>query len=303
MRSGFHAAAAGGVAALSVFGLVACGSGNGGAQPGGTHSAAAGQSGADQAVQAAYRSTAGEKSAVFRIDETINAAGASGSAENAAITGTGQADLASHAFALTMNVPVGGPVRMLESGGIEYVQVPAAQRGQVPGHKPWESVNINKVSEARLGTSLSQLSSAGTSDPAQALSQLSAVSSQVSKAGTATVAGVPVTGYRAQVSLSKLASQMQAKAGPQAAQAIRQEEQKLGASLPVQVWVDSSHLVRQIRFQVPLPSASGASGSGTATSTMTFTSFGGPVTITPPPASEVSDITSQVLQRSKAASG
>jgi hypothetical protein len=299
--SGFRAAAAGGVGALAVFGLVACGSGSGGAQPGGTHSA--GSQGAVQAVQAAYRSTAAVKSAAFRIEETINAVGSGGSAGNAAITGTGKADLARHAFALTMNMPVGGTVQLLESGGIQYLQVPAAERGRVPGHKPWESVDLNKVSQARLGASFSQLSSAGGSDPAQALSQLAAISSQVSKVGTATVAGVPVTEYRARVSLDKLASQMQAKAGPQAAQAIRKEEQKLGSSLPVQVSVDGNHLVRQIRFQVPLPAANGASGSGTATSTMTFTSFGGPVTITPPPPNDVTDITSKVLQRAKAASG
>lgn len=302
MWSGFRVAVAGGVGALTVFGLVGCGTGSGGAHSSGTHPAAGGPQGAAAAVQDAYRSTAAEKSAAFQIDETING-NSGGSAQNTAITGTGQADLASHAFKLTMNVPVGGAVQMLESGGMQYIQIPAAERGSLPGHKPWASVNLNKVSQARMGTSFSQLSSAGNSDPGQALSQLAAVSSQVSKVGAATVAGVPVTGYRARVSLDKLASQMQAKAGPQAAQAIRQEERKVGSSLPVQVWVDSSHLVRQIRFVVPLPAPNGASGSRTATSTMTFTSFGGPVTIAAPPASDVTDITSMVLQRAQSASG
>ena len=296
-------AALSGMGVLAALGMAACGSGGGGSQPGGGHSTAAGSGGAAQAVETAYRSTTGQKTVTFRIDEAVNAASSGGSTENAVITGTGQADLASHAFTMTINVPTGGTVTMLESGGVEYIQVPAAARSQIPGHKPWESVNLNKVSQTELGKSFSQLASAGNSDPSHALAQLEAVSSGVSKIGAASVAGVPATEYRARVSLGKLASQMQAKAGAAAAQAIRREQQMLGSSLPVEVWVDASHLVRQIRFEIPLPTASGGAGSGTATSTMTFTGFGAPVTVTPPPASKVIDVTGQVLQQAKASSG
>jgi hypothetical protein len=304
MLRGFSAVALGGAGVVAVLGMAACGSGSGGSGPGSAHSPAAGSAGAAQAVETAYRSTAGEKTVAFRINETMQAASSGGSSANMAITGSGQADLASHAFTISMNVPTGGSLTMLESGGIEYLQVPAAARSQVPGHRSWESVNLDKVTQAKLGKSFSQLASASSSDPAQALQQLGAVSSGVSKAGAATVAGVPVTEYRAEVSLDKLASQMQAKAGTRAAQAIRQEETTLGrTSLPVQVWVDAQHLVRQVRYQIPLVTASGGAGTGTATLTMTFTSFGAPVDVAPPPASQVADITSQVLQQAKASSG
>jgi hypothetical protein len=303
MWQGFRVAAVGGVGALAVFGVAACGSASGGSGAGGSHPAAVGPAGAGQAVEAAYRSTAGEKTAAFRISETIASASSGGSSANMAITGAGQADLARHAFTVSMNMPTGGSLKMLESGGIAYVQPPSAQRSQVPGGKPWESVNLNKVTQARLGASFSQLASAG-SDPAQALQQLAAVSSGVTRAGTATVAGVPAAEYRAQVSLDKLASQAQARAGAQAAEAVRQEEQTLGrTSLPVQVWIDAKHLVRQIRYQIPFPAASSGAGGRTVSATMTFTSFGAPVNVTPPPASQVADITSQVLQRAGASSG
>lgn len=73
-------------------------------------------------------------------------------------------------------------------------------------------------------------------------------------------------------------------------------------TLPVDVWVDAHHLVRQIRYQVPLPAAStsGASGSGKVALTITFTAFGAPVHLSAPPASQTADITSQVLQHAGA---
>ena len=184
--------------------------------------------------------------------------------------------------------------------------MPAAQRNQVPGHKPWLSINLNQVSQARFGASLSQLSSVSGTDPAQALSQLAAVSSQVTKTGAAAIDGVPTTAYRAEENLNKVAARLQARVGTKAAQAIRQEAKKLGTStLLVQIWVDAHHLVRQIRYQVPIPAAStsGGAGTGTATTTITFTSYGAPVRLTAPPASQTADITSQLVQQAKNSSG
>ena len=70
------------------------------------------------------------------------------------------------------------------------------------------------------------------------------------------------------------------------------------------MWIDARHLVRQIRYQTPLPAAStgGPSGSGKAVLTMTFTSFGAPLHLNPPPASQTADITSEVLQQARASS-
>ena len=82
-------AALGGMGALAALGMAACG--GGGSQPGGAPSAAAaGSAGAIQAVQSAYRSTTGEKTAAFRFSETINAASSAGSSANMAVTGTGR---------------------------------------------------------------------------------------------------------------------------------------------------------------------------------------------------------------------
>jgi hypothetical protein len=256
-------------------------------------------------VLAAYTATTNAKTAAFRLDAAIQAKSAGGSSQSATITGAGQVDFATKAFTLSVNAPSGGTIKILLVNGTGYLQVPAAARSQIPGHKAWVSVNLNKVSQVKLGATFSQLASAGNDNPAQALSQLSAVSGGVSKVGSAAVAGVPATEYRARVSLNKAAAKVQAKEGAKAAQAVRQEIKALGtATVPVEVWVDAHHLVRQIRYQAPIPAAGagGPVGSGTAVLTMTFTSFGGPVHLSPPPASQTADITNEVLQQAKASS-
>jgi hypothetical protein len=58
-------------------------------------------------------------------------------------------DFAGGSFNASMNPPSGGSITVLRTGGTEYVQVPAAERNQIPGRKPWVSVNLNKVSQAR----------------------------------------------------------------------------------------------------------------------------------------------------------
>jgi hypothetical protein len=304
MRSATRATAVTGVGALIIAGVTACGSSGGAGQEtaGGTGGTAA----SGHVVQAAYTATEKAKTASFRFAESIRAKGSSGSSQAVAITGQGQADFATKAFSASVNVPSGGVLKIMLVRGTEYVQVPPADRSRIPGHKKWVSVHLKKVSQAKLGASLGQFSSASSNDPSQALSQLSAVSSGVTKEGTATVAGVPTTEYRAKVDLNKVAARTQTMEGAEAAQAVRQEIKALGtATVPVQVWIDAHHLVRQIRYQVPIPAAGtgGTAGRGTAESTVTFTGFGAPVHLSPPPAGETADITSQVLQQASAGSG
>jgi hypothetical protein len=73
----------------------------------------------------------------------------------------------------------------------------------------------------------------------------------------------------------------------------------------VEVWIDARHLVRQIRFQAPVPAAAtGGRSSGKAAATIIFTGFGAPVRFTPPPASQTADITNELSrQRAQASSG
>lgn len=304
MRSATRVAAVTGIGALIIAGAAACGSGGGSGS--GMASGTGGTTATGHVVQTAYTATKNAKTASFRFDESIRARSSSGSSQTMAITGQGQADFATKAFSASINAPSGGALKVMLVRGTEYVQVPAADRSRIPGHKKWVSVNLRKVSQAKLGASFAPFSSASSNNPSQALAQLSAVSSGVTKMGAATVAGVPTTEYRAKVNLTKVAARAQAMEGAKAAQAVRQEIKALGTTMvPVQIWIDAHHLVRQIRYQVPIPpaSAGGASGRGTAESTVTFTGFGAPVHLSPPPAGQTADITSQVLRQASAGSG
>ena len=257
-------------------------------------------------VQTAYTTTLKAKTADITFTESIKSASTSGSNETVTVTGTGMVDLANKGFELHVNAPSGGSEVVLETGGVEYVQIPPASQSQVPGNKPWVSVNLNQVDEAKLGTSFSQLASANSDSPTQALSNLAVVSDKVTKVGAATIDGTATTQYRATVDLTKEAANVTAKAGAKAGLAITQEAKDLGTNtLPVEVWVDATGLVRQVREEVPIPAAStgATNGSGAATLTMTFSNFGTPATLTPPPSSQVADITAQVVQQASASSG
>lgn len=270
----------------------ACGSGASSAGPGITRLAA---------VNTAYRTTIGAHTASFTLTETAQSQSSSGSNASATVNGSGAVDFANRAFQLQINAPSGGSEQVLVTGGIGYVQVPPAAQSQVPGNKPWVSINLNEVDQAKAGRSYSQLASADSDSPTQLLSNLSSVSDNVTAVGSETVNGVWTTHYRATVDLNKESASVRAKDGAKAAAQITQEEKALGTgSIPVDVWVDGNHMVRQLRTEVPIPPASSGTptGSGSATVTITFSNFGGSVAVTPPPPSEVADVTNQVIQGS-----
>lgn len=257
-------------------------------------------------VQTAYTTTIKAKTANVTFTESIKSASTSGSSESSTVTGSGFVDLSSQGFELHVNAPSGGSEVVLETGGVEYIQVPPASQSQVPGNKPWVSVNLNQVDQAKVGKSFSQLASANSDNPTQALANLADVSDNVTKVGTATIGGAATTQYRATVDLTKEAANVTAKDGAKAGQAITQEAQSLGThTLPVEVWVDANSLVRQVREEVPIPAASSGAtnGSGAATLTMTFSDFGTQAALTPPPSSQVADITAQAVQQANASNG
>jgi hypothetical protein len=256
-------------------------------------------------VETAYQTTVKAKTADVAFVESVHATSTSGSNESETVTGSGQLDLTNQAFDIRVNSPSGGSVEVLETGGTLFIQVPPSAQSSVPGNKPWESIDLNQVDEAKLGKSFAQISSLSSDNPAEALSNLSSVSNNVSKVGPATVDGTATTQYKAEVNLTKVAAEAQAKAGAPAANAITQEQQALGISvIPVTVWIDSDGRVRQISERTPVPTASAGAtdGGGTATVTMTFSNFGVAVQLSPPPAAQVANITAQAVQQAQASS-
>src|SRR5579862_2997489 len=109
-----------------------------------------------QLISASYTKTVGIQSARVAITTVLNEKG-SGSALSSTITSSGVIDFATRAFDLTVNAPQGGPEEVRSTGGVLYVEVPAAARAQVPGNKPWVSVNLAALAQAATGQTLASL--------------------------------------------------------------------------------------------------------------------------------------------------
>jgi hypothetical protein len=166
------------------------------------------------------------------------------------VTGTGAFDQAAHAGRLTMNVSPSTAagekfqVNAVILGKDFYVNLPASLAGSIPGGKPWLELNLSEVGKRAAISGLSSLSET----PAQFLHSLRAASTgTVQNLGQQTIDGLPVTGSRATIDLSKVADTLPASERQSASSAIASIEQLTGVRyLPIEAWVDSSDHVRRI---------------------------------------------------------
>jgi hypothetical protein len=276
-----------GVSALAAMGVAACGGSKSGSGSSSTASRGTTSGSADgvQIMRSAYTRALGERTAKFTVRTTVHAVSTAGSTESQTVTGVGETNFQAHDFEMSINAPSGGTVEVLQIGTTAYIRVPVTQRSQVPGGKPWVSVNLNQVDEAKLGRSFSQLASANNDKPSRVLASLAQVSDRVVKVGTATIKGTRTTEYQAKVDLNKLAARAKAKAGAKAGQAVHEQAQALGTgTFPAKIWIGPGSLVRQATLKVPIPAAStgATNGQGNATLTMDFFSYGTQVHLTAP---------------------
>ena len=157
---------------------------------------------ASKLVLASYSHTVGAKTAKVSLSESVTAAAAGGPAKQVSITGQGTLDFKTHDAELTVSSSMGTISDRFVSPNL-YLQLPAAAATQLAPGKNWISINLNKVSEVKLGESLSQLSSS-SQQSTQILSYLQAVSSSgISTVGPATIRGVDTIAYKATVDLTK----------------------------------------------------------------------------------------------------
>ena len=291
-----------GLAAASAVAIAGCSSGHTTSKgASATHGAAASPQG--KVVLAAYQHTIDQKTAKMSLNESIAAnGGQAGSGASAALNANGVVDFASRAVDL-MAALQGQQIELREIGSNLFVHLPAAVAKQVPGGKPWISMNLDTISQAKLGTSLSSLTQTSQANPSQMLSYLQAVSSSgVHKAGTTTIRGTQATEYDATVDLQKLAAHQKSAA---AQQAIKRLEAQMGTSgYPIKVWIDNAGLVRQLQFAIsghPSSAAGSASAAPTAvalTVTLQFYDYGTPVSVSAPPADQTTDLTKQLASSS-----
>lgn len=263
-------------------------------------------------VKRAGRSTSKAGTAAFSLKESVAAKGSHGAKSSATVTGSGKVDFAGHKLAMTLHVPNGQTMQLIGTASVLYAKVPPADVSKVPGQKPWISITLRQLQQGHSSGAAAQLDSANSAGPSQVLHELSEATTHGSKIGTRKVNGVKTTEYRVEVDLAKVAKKEPAKSN-----AIRSEEKVLGKKdLPIDVWVGPHQRIRQISIEVAIPeeSSSGGGGTqsagststtrsaGTAHATITFTQFGTPVQVSPPPASQVANITPQATGGTMAAS-
>lgn len=191
------------------------------------------------------------------------------------MTGSGRFSAADHtgAFTMDMNIPSAAAaqaglsnarLQMVLASGTIYMKLPPQIASKLPGGKPWWKINLSQAGSAAGIPGLSSLIS-GTSnlnDPGQYLDFLRATAGgSVQDLGSATVNGIQTMHYHAQVDLTKLPNAVPASARAGVQQLIS-ALQKRGAApnvLPIDAWIDSSHLIRRIELTYNQPVATGQS--------------------------------------------
>lgn len=217
-----------------------------------------------------------------------------------AIGGTGSFSIPSHSGAMTMqlNLPAGAPaglstlnIPMVIAHGTIYMKFPPQLADKLPGSKPWWEINLDQVGKAAGIPGLSSLtnSSSSLNDPGQYLDFLRATSTgSVKDLGQDTINGVQTTHYRAEIELSKLPDAVPASARPGVQQLVA-VLQKRGTvnQIPIDAWIDSSSLVRQIAMSYNQP-VSGTGETAAVSLKMDFVAYGPqPAPPIPPPSQTV----------------
>jgi hypothetical protein len=218
------------------------------------------------------------------------------STEQGTITmhGTGQFKLhspAAGAMHLSMTVPTAGTTIGFDErilGTTIYMRSPVLSQS-IPNSRPWLKVDLERIGKQQ-GVDFAALMDSGNSDPTQMLTYLDATSDTVVNMGHAQLDGVATTHYHADIDLSKAMRVMVARAPADQRKAVRSTYRNLlqqtgTTSYPVDVWVGADGYVRQMHMSVPMPVAQSSMDM-----TMQLSHFGAPVHITPPPASQVTDL-------------
>jgi hypothetical protein len=178
---------------------------------------------------------------------------------------------------------------LLFDGATIYLRFPAlaAQVGT-----EWVSADLAALS-GMSGVDLSALVGAAGADPTATLAQLRGVG-DVTEVGPEEVRGAATTHYHAVVDLQAAIEALPAEARAAMEASVEQYQALLGTTeIEVDVWLDADGRPARIVEVMPFPAGAGQPPLE-ATLTMELFDWGTPVTITPPPADQVTDL-SQVV--------
>ncbi len=211
------------------------------------------------------------------------------------VTGEGAFDYVGRQGAFTMNIPpvAGmklGQIEAVSTGSVLYQKFPP-QLASALGGKPWVKIDLNQLGQA-AGVDFNSISQASSGDPTQALQFLRGSGADMVEVGQEQVRGEAVTHYRGTVDVNKAA----AAAPPEQQQTYQKLAQIFGQPLPVEVWIDGEERLRKMTYSVdlaklelPPQATAGQKPTGTYSFTVELFDFGTPVSVTVPPADQVTD--------------
>jgi hypothetical protein len=176
-----------------------------------------------------------------------------------------------------------------------YLKV-SGMSSSLPHGKTWVAIDSGTTGS----DGMDMLGAYGIGDsPADMLASLTAIAGSEHIAGTTRLRGVLTTEYQINIDPAKMAAKVPASERA----SYQQFTQTFGkGAIPVDVWVDSQHQVRQVRLSLHLPD-SGLPVNARLTETVDFYDFGVPVRISAPPAGQVASMSPGELGAAAISSG
>jgi hypothetical protein len=180
---------------------------------------------------------------------------------------------------------------MVVDNGVLYMRLPTALTSKLPGVKPWLKLDLRHAGGSTAGLSSLIGSSRQLTDPGQYFQYLhSMAAGSLQNLGAATINGVQTTHYHGEINAAQLSQAAMSAKQPAIAQAEEQLSKTIaGGRIPVDVYVDSSGLVRRIAIYEPL-SLSGKSAY--AAIKVDFPQYGAQPAPAVPPADQVTNLAS-----------
>jgi len=216
-------------------------------------------------------------------------------------TGSGAFDLRDHTGSLTMAMNLGNNPQVAQSLGTNtfrlteivsgttiYMKLPAAATSSLPlSGKQWIELDFAKLSGIPGLSSFE--SNPASSNPTEMLEYLRETSNGVVAEGHERVDGFETTHYRADMSLDRAAEAVPAAERGVAEQALSKLEQLTQIhEVPIDVWVDTHHLVRRIEMSITMNLGSGQSMNEDMT--MDISHYGPEPAPALPPADQVANL-------------
>jgi len=170
---------------------------------------------------------------------------------------------------------------------VVYLHLPFLD-GNLPGGKSWVRLDLQKTGDA-LGVNLQKaLGSSATQNPSDALQLLQSQGS-FTKVGSETIDGVQTTHYQGTIDLQKAA----AANGASSSLVQRMIAAGVPTQLPIDVWIDGSGYLRQIKETY---GGTAAANSFSTAVTIGLSDYGTTVDVTAPPSGEVFDATGPAVR-------